>query len=401
MDKQIRLAITMNVRLLLNLLICSSLAFGCGAGMPTKQIGASKEDISVSVQSSESTKLKLNETETVNDNDQQPKLDIKYDLKAFDSEGDAVLALAQLAQKGAEDENQTIIMSSDSLSLITDLYSNKSFQEIIDTKSVFVVLNDSAQRFSKNSTNYIKKSYHDDKIGFIVTTITTVAETITWAHVGPLSTIEKSANIVYTVALALYFKLNKDKWTEHTKRLKKPFENFFKLTDSNSKAKKLVLDFGANLALSTAVSLVRIPLMSMNQIINSGISLQLFQMPILLSVVATASFFTWSEHQGGIDKNSQPAAKFVFRRLGEVRSILVATFASTAALLNPAVFGIAPWITLSVVGVAGLGLYLKGEQINNWVESHIKSGKLRDIIRYNTVRVFRCESLFRGLELGI
>lgn len=373
----------MKIRSLIHLFVACSLSFSCGPSLP--------ENPTFQVTRNERIEISTKKNQIAAG---QPTLDIKYEIKSYDSQSEAVTSISQLAGQASQNLKHTTVVSSDSLRLITDLYSNKSFQEIKKTDSTFIIYNNSAGRFAKSAAAYLKKSYQDDKIGFIVATYTTAAETLMWIHVAPLSIIEKSANIVYTIGLALYFKLNKDKWTEHTKIIKKPIERFFKSTSETSRSGQIKYDFLANLALATTLSFVRIPLMSMNQILDSGISFGLFQMPLLLSIAGTASFFTWAEHQGRIDKNTQPISKFVFRRFSELRSVLIATFASTAALLNPTIFGVAPWITLAVVGISGLVVYLKGDEINSWTEKNLNSRKLEKIIHYNSSHLFSCRQLF-------
>ena len=389
----------MKIRLLIHLFVCCSLVLGCNQNLPKNP--SFKEAQQETQQETQKEIHKATQTEkeelitgTIQNSTQQPTLDIKYEIKSYDTQKEAATAVSQLARQGSQNLKQTTVVSSESLNLINELYSNKSFREIKKTDSIFIVYNNSVGRFAKSAAAYVQKSYQDDKIGFIIATYTTAVETVMWIHVAPLSIIEKSANIVYTIGLALYFKINKDKWTEHTKNIRKPFEYFFKKTGENSRSSQVKYDFLANLTLATALSFVRIPLMSMNQILDSGISFGLFQMPLLLSIAGTAAFFTWSEHQGNIDKDTQPISKFVFRRFSELRSVLIATYASTAALLNPTIFGVAPWITLAVIGIAGLGIYLKGEQINNWTEKHLNFKKLEKIIRYNSSIFFRCENLF-------
>ncbi len=328
--------------------------------------------------------------------DSQPKLNIHLDTRSFDSENEALLEAFALLGQSDENQNQTTVVSSDNFKFLQQLGSNPSF----NNGHNFLVLNDALTRFTKQPIDYVKRGYHEDKIGFAIAVYTTAVETFVWLHVAPMSTLAVSANIVFTIGTAIYFKLNKDKWTQLTDKIKLPMRSFFNDMDNNSVRKKVFYDFMANLGLSMAISLVRIPMISMDQILSEGVTLGMFKIPLLMSIVGTAASFTWSEQQGGINKDTHPISKFVFRRVGEVRSILLVTFASTAALLNPGTFGIAPWITLSASGLVGLGLYLKSKDLNEWIENSSVFRKLESVVKMNTSPdhnlggVLMCKALF-------
>lgn len=327
------------------------------------------------------------------DQGSEGKLNVHLDVRSFDSEDEALKQAQDLLVQSNLDSNQTTIVSSDNFKFLQQVGEDSTF----NNGRNFLVLNDALTRFTKQPVDYIKRGYHDDKIGFAIAIYTTAVETVIWLHVAPMSTLAASANIAFTIGTAIYFKLNKDKWTQITDKMKTPMRRFFNDMDTNSVRKKMLYDFVANLGLASALSLVRIPMISMDQIMLEGVALGMFKIPLLMSIVGTASSFTWSEHQGAIDKNTYPISKFVFRRVGEVRSILLVTFASTAALLNPATFGIAPWITLSVTGAAGLVLYLKSKDLNEWIENSPIFRKLENVVRMNTSPVggvLMCRQLF-------
>lgn len=326
-------------------------------------------------------------------NEAQPKLNIQIDTRSFDSENEALAEASKLLDLSNQNDNQTTIVSSDNFKFLQQLGGNSGFANGRN----FLVLNDALTRFTKQPIDYIKRGYHDDKIGFAIAIYTTAFETVMWLHVAPMSTLAISANIAFTIGSAIYFRLNKDKWTQLTDKIKTPMRRFFNDMDNNSIRRKMFYDFMANFGLSSALALVRIPMMSMDQILSEGVALGMFKIPVLMSIVGTAASFTWSEHQGSIDKNAYPISKFVFRRIGELRSILLVTFASTAALLNPGTFGIAPWITLSVAGAAGLVIYLKAKDLNEWIENSPIFRRLESVVRMNTSNpagVLMCRALF-------
>lgn len=321
-----------------------------------------------------------------------PKLDIKLELKSFDNETSALSSAEAILDDAKTTPNQTTIVSSENIQFLHQLGQTQTS----NNGRSFLVFNDSLSRFGKKSVSYLKNSYQNDKIGFVIAVYTTAVETVMWIHVAPLSTLAISANVAFTIATALYFKINKDKWTQVTDRIKTPIKRFFNDVDSKSVRKNLVYDYLANLGLSAALNFVRIPLMSMNQILDEGLSLGLFKMPVLMSLAGTASQFTWSEHQGSINQKEFPIANFVFRRSAELRSVILVTFASSAALLNPLSFGIMPWVTLGIVGAGGLITYLKGPEINEWVEQSPIFRKLEGVVKLNSgvAGINRCQALF-------
>lgn len=159
--------------------------------------------------------------------------------------------------------------------------------------------------------------------------------------------------------------------------------------------KEIAVRFLGNLTLATIVTAGRIPLMSIDHIINKGIELHYLTMPLLMSFVTTSAIFTWSEHLAMIDEEATPLTKFIFRRINEVRYIVIATFAATAALLNPSQHGVTFWITIAGVGLAGATIYFKASVISEWLE---KQAWLKPLKNYLTSKqlstVIRCQNLF-------
>lgn len=313
------------------------------------------------------------------------KLDIKYEFKEFNSFAEAAAQTREVMSAKADD---TVVISTDSAEYLQKL------DPIKKSDSTFVIYNDSVSKFAEATGEHFKKSFKGDKVGFIIGTYVTAVEVVTWMHVTTMSNMEISANVAFSIGLAIYFRLNKETWTDITRAIKNPLRKYFGEVQENTTAKRIAYDYVANLALSLGISLARIPLMSMNQITDHGISMNLFTMPLLLSVVGTASFFAWNEHYGNINKDTHPISKFVFGRLTEFRSVILATFASTAALLNPESFGMKPWITLSAIGLAGAIVYLKSDQVNDWIEKNSFLKKYEDYMRKNSGAAPVCSSLF-------
>ena len=52
----------------------------------------------------------------------------------------------------------------------------------------------------------------------------------------------------------------------------------------------------------------------------------------------------------------------------ELRSILVGTFASSAILLQPGVYGCASWVVIVSSAAVGFMAYLNTNRITNWIE---------------------------------
>lgn len=307
----------------------------------------------------------------------KPVLKISAETMEFESTEFDRRALSQFVADQTARDARTVILSTDDAALLAQTAAARNLvaknfaaaplvlptAESSSTSPFFQLLKKQIQNASMSIKN--------DKIGVLILTYTTAAETLVWIHSSHLSQFEQSSNAIYTIALALVFGLNKDSWVATTKPIQKFFRKIIKpATSSSTDMKDLTVRFLGNLTLAAVISSGRIPLLAMDDMIEKGISLQHFTLPLLLTVVTTTALFTWSEHLAQIDPTTHPITKFIFRRTTEIRNILLGTFATTAALLTPSHSGATPWIVVAGIGMVGALVYFNGNLISTWLESN-------------------------------
>lgn len=263
----------------------------------------------------------------------------------------------------------TILVSSDSADVI------KNIPAIDHDKIVLMPYADVAQPQTQNRFVSLFKSIKDqtiqsvksDKIGCVVVTFNLIAESVIWIHSGNLTTFQKSANITFTLLTALFFGLNKDRWAKTTAPIQNFIKRIAKIKQNDLQRhdpRNLALRFFSSFALASAISAARIPFLPMDSLIDFSLNVNSWTLPFLISFVSTIASFGWSEHIVLIDEKKQPISKFLFRRLNEIKSIALGTFAGTAMLFNPLDYGMSPWIVLGATGALGLTFYLNADQLS-------------------------------------
>ncbi len=330
--------------------------------------------------------------------DHKSLLKIGVETATLDSTDANEAALSQFIAQRTKTASSTVVLSTDDASLLQKSLENNQLvgENFLAAPLNLQALADPVEskrspflKLIKNQVQGTIKSAKNDKIGILILTYTTAAETLFWIHSTQLSQFERSSNAIYSVALALVFGLNKDAWSLTTRPIQKFFRQILKPANSSPRnTKEFAARFLGNLTLATVVTAARIPLLSLDDMISKGIQLQYFTMPLLLTVVSTTALFTWSEHLAMVDETTHPITKFIFRRTAEMRSILLGTFAATAALLLPSQYGLTPWITLAGVGVAGSLLYFNTDSISKWLETNPFLVKLKN--RFS----LQCRNLF-------
>jgi hypothetical protein len=321
---------------------------------------------------------------------------------------DSMNEATQVIQQEVFKNSNTVVLSTDQDSLINQTLNQKNlpadrlFIVPIDSegsnsseKPPFGLKLNHVKELLKNTYTNVKESIISDKVGFVILTYTTSQECITWIHSSRLTDLEKTSTVTFTIAMALIFGINKDAWSNTTKPIQNMLRAFLKKHSLDTKAySELSIKFLANLSLGSAISVMRVPVISMSHIIDTGLQLDYFTIPLLSGLVFTASLFTWSEHLAAVNERTHPVTKFIFRRASELRSVIIATFASTAALINSQSHGVSPWITLGIIGVGGSILYIQRDTINHWIEnSRLAQSKFSKYSLVNN-KIFSCQSLF-------
>jgi len=329
---------------------------------------------------------------------EKPMVEVNIDLVDPSSPEQMAQTVLAVAESKAKQPHTTVVVSTDQEQIIRGvLQSADKFQ---DNVILAPLAKDEAKQKTKFSTlvkNYAQKSLQSiqqDKIGFVIVTYTTAADTLVWLHSAHLSQFERTGNVAYTIALALTFGLNKDTWSKTTR----PIQDFFRKilkpeNNSRTNPKDLASRFLGNFSLSMLTAFGRVPFLAMDQIIDGSATMHILTMPALMSLVSTLALFTWSENLSEINQLENPTAKFVFRRVSEMRTFILGTFATTAALLSPHEYGYTPWMTLGAIGITGAIVYFNGESLTTWIDSRPTLQKIMQRFQGAPAGV-RCVQLF-------
>ncbi len=298
-----------------------------------------------------------------------------------------VLAEIEKVKRGAP--ATTIFVSSDSAEVI------KNIPAIDHDNIVLLPYADVAKPRTQNRFVRLLKSIKDqtiqsvksDRIGCVVVTFNLIAESVIWIHSGNLTTFQKSANITFTLLTALFFGLNKDRWAKTTAPIQNFIRRMTKLKQNEltrHDPRNLAMRFFSSFALASAISAARIPFLPMDSLVDFSLNVNSWTLPFLISFVSTIASFGWSEHIVLIDEKKQPITKFLFRRLSEIKSIALGTFAGTAMLFNPLDYGMSPWIVLGATGALGLTFYLNADQFSRVENNPILK---RVLVRANKYKI--------------
>jgi hypothetical protein len=271
---------------------------------------------------------------------------------------------------------------------------------------VTAAIHQSLTKLNDSFRSHVVSSIANDKIGFMVVTYNFSMETVRWIHATHLSNFEKSANVVYSFSLAMVFSINKDMWATVTKPIQKQIRKILGMSTtlpSHPTGSDLLIKLLANIAVGSTQNLGRVPILSIEKIASHTFSANDIMIPIYMSVLTAIAGMVWSENVASVNQETHPSAKFVARRMVELRSLTMGTFASTAMLLSYDQYGIKPWLVLAVVGASGVPIYFNSKKLANWIESMKLSDKVDRLavrIRTATSAVLnsqparRCEMLF-------
>lgn len=314
-------------------------------------------------------------------------VDVQFETKMLDSEK----VTAELAEALTTSADSVIISSDDDqvLAQASDDSKAKSpgrvflipFGKAI-RKSADVA--GGANQLLRNSGQYIINAAKKDKIGFAIATFTLSNEVIRWVHVTSASNFVITSNIIYAVLWASIF-VDKDTWSKTTRPIQRMYRRLLGLSEvipDQPTAHDTALKFLSGLTLSLTLNAGRAALIGIDQLSQHTFSLLNLTMPFVMGAVMTAAGFSWSELMGSIDESRFPRTKKITRFVMNSKSCLISYFAASAMLMNPADYGITPWIAVAVSGVTGLVLY-----------SNVK--KVLPLLERAAPPALTCEALFQ------
>lgn len=354
-------------------------------------------------------KLNSAEHQKIQVGSKQNSSDIQIDVQTIEIENTNQIKseLAQLVSEKTKKSNTTVVLSTDDIELIQKadaIQGNLTDNQIIAVPLLSEPANSDQAKKSKFKKLIHKfsdsaiETFNNNRIGIMITTYSTITESMVWIHSTNLSEFQRTSSVVYTVSLGLIFGV-KNKSFAYVAR---PFNEFFKKllkpeNDERTNLKNIAAKYFGNLSLSFIIGGLRIPILHMDQIIDHGLKLHYFSLPMLLTVVSTTAMFTWSEHSAMINEKTHPVADYAFYLSAQARRIIVASLASSAAFLSPEIYGATPWITIAAFGVTGAAVYMNSDKIVSWIENNKYFRALyfkTNSVSSTQFESFQCRSLF-------
>lgn len=277
--------------------------------------------------------------------------------------------IGEIARELAEKTGQQVVISTDNPAVIKDVVIDFDNQKI--KKPKFLVYGD---KFKEKVSDFVDKtetSLKENKIGLVITVVTTGLDTIYWMHAGDLSGSQLYMLIAYNWIINLKFGIDPDSWTDMTKSIDERITSAFKKFGMsnkkiNSENMAMTRRYLSNMGLYFGVYASRYGIINLDHL---GQSLQTteFWAPLLI-ITAAASFtsFGWGEFLNRIDKSTHPIAKETMRLFSYFRQTFMGFAAPSSALMNGS--NPWPWAALMGHGVLGLLAFKHRPQIANLIE---------------------------------
>lgn len=214
------------------------------------------------------------------------------------------------------------------------------------------------------------RNFKEDRIGFIMATIGLGADAFTWLHMTNMSDLNITGNILFSLIFVLKYGYNKDNWGKATKPLSNGIRRLFTESERWTKggAKDLAVVFTSSFIYGAAWYFGRGLLFPPDRLLDLSFQVSSLTVPILMSLVATFANFSWSQGIWQIDEKEHPGAKYIGRSLMNLKGLVLSIFATTAALMNPDVFGYGAWVALLGSGITGMWFYRNFEKHYAWAD---------------------------------
>jgi hypothetical protein len=285
--------------------------------------------------------------------------------------------IGEMARALAEKTGQQVIISTDNSTVIQDVIIDFDDQNIKNTKyqnikkPKFLVYGDKFKAKAADFADKAETSIKENKIGLVITVVTTGLDTIYWLHAGDLSGSQLYMLIAYNWIINLKFGIDPDSWTDMTKSIDERITSAFKKFGMsnkkiNSESMAMTRRYLSNMGLYFGVYATRYGIINLDHL---GQSLQTteFWAPLLI-ITAAASFtsFGWGEFLNRINKSTHPIAKETMRLFSYFRQTFMGFAAPSAALMNGS--NPWPWAALMGHGVLGLLAFKHRPQIANLIE---------------------------------
>ena len=228
-----------------------------------------------------------------------------------------------------------------------------------------------ASGFKTYSQN-VRDTLKHDRIGLMVTTVSLGYDSMIWVHSASFDIHQKTAMILMNLVMAGTFGLDRELWGNINRpikdRLIKVFDQFIP-TERAKMLKTLSASYVSNFSLGMGIQLTRTGLLSMDHLSDVITHGSFWLTAVKLSAAVTLTSFAWSELYAGIKAEKNPVAKMFMKRLGEVRGITMAHFASISKVLQPEVYGSTPIYSYLINGTIGIFALMTRRYFINAIEN--------------------------------
>lgn len=296
-------------------------------------------------------------------------------------------------------QNMDVMVSTDQESVLdavadaTSKPSDKRLLRIIPLGKLASTKEKLANGF-KNYYQNAKNTLTGDRIGLAVVTITFGVDTYIWLHAASFDIHQKTSMILMNLVMAATFGLDRDLWSKMTKPLKTKLINVFDKFIVNEKfttIKTLTSQFTANMLFGLGVQSIRTGLLSLDHISEAVMSTPFWLTAAKIATLSTLTSFAWTELMAVIKEEKNPVAKYMMKRIGDTRGIIMCQLATISMVLQPEVYGSVPIISYVVHGSLGLIALANAKHIINFLETNEIVGKIYK--KVETFEIFINKSL--------
>lgn len=283
-----------------------------------------------------------------------------------------------------ETQNMDIMVSTDQesvLDAVADSTSAANEKRLLRIIPIGKLAN-AKQRLASGFKSYYqnaKNTLTSDRIGLAVVTITFGVDTYIWLHAASFDIHQKTSMILMNLVMAATFGLDRDLWGKMTKPVKTKLINVldkFMVNDKYTTIKTLTSQFTANMLFGLGVQSIRTGLLSLDHISDAVLSSPFWLTAAKIATLSTLTSFAWTELMVAIKEEKYPVAKYMMKRIGDTRGIIMCQLATISMVLQPEVYGSVPIISYVVHGSLGLIALANTKSIINFLETNAVVGKI-------------------------
>lgn len=212
-----------------------------------------------------------------------------------------------------------------------------------------------------------------DRIGLGILAISIHSDYVVWMTSTSADTYQKASMIVFNLALASTFGLNRKLWGALSDPVKEKFlQTFDRLipTENAKLAKSITSRLLGNLAVGTAMQFTRVGIFSLENFSHAIQTSDFWLVTAKISALVSLTTFGWSELYQSIDPQKNPRADLLMRRLSDARGFIMLYFATASMVLQPQIYGNTPVISYIVQGAAGFITFLFANRVINFLETN-------------------------------